>query len=161
MIEDQIQSNLCLCIFVWLVMVFSQSCNLYKKNCLSLSNQRLGQITVSNQIFHYTRYITPKRVHDNWPRPTDSEQTDCEPNDADWLRRPVIQIFYYSQSLFVLTLPLWWNHCNKTLVRGQFVAVSWLGSPKRVTNWWGPFPHYCACGQHSSFRRNVAAMARR
>ena len=32
-------------------------------------------------------------VHDNWPQLTDYEETNREPNDADWLRRAIIKIF--------------------------------------------------------------------
>ena len=32
---------------------------------------------------------------------------------------------------------------------------------KRVTSFRGPSPRHCACGQHNSLRRNVAAVANR
>ena len=34
-------------------------------------------------------------------------------------------------------------------------------TPKSVKNSGGPYPLRCACGQHSSFRRNVAAVVSR
>ena len=34
-------------------------------------------------------------------------------------------------------------------------------TPKRVASWQGPSLHHCAYGQHSSFQRNVAAVASR
>ena len=37
-------------------------------------------------------------LHDNCPWQTDREQTDCEPIDADWLRRAIMKIFYYPES---------------------------------------------------------------
>ena len=33
--------------------------------------------------------------------------------------------------------------------------------PKRGTSWWSPSPRHYACEQHSSFRRNVAAVESR
>ena len=37
---------------------------------------------------------------------TDLEQIDRKPNDADWLRRAIIEIFYYPQSHLAQTLTL-------------------------------------------------------
>ena len=78
------------------------------------------------------------RVYDNWPRQTDREQTDREPNDANWLRSAIVKIFYYPQIHLAQTLTLWRNqrrnHCDKTIGsrsvcsrsvwRGQ---LTWLG----------------------------------
>ena len=43
--EEKTQFKSCLCICVWSIFGFSQSCDLNQKDFLSLSNQRLSQIT--------------------------------------------------------------------------------------------------------------------
>ena len=75
-------------------------------------------------------------VHNSW-----LVLTDREPTEPNWLKRAVIEIFYYPQSHLVLTLTLWQNDYDelgdeitvtKPLVCGQFgrgqfaeVSLSW------------------------------------
>ena len=78
-----------------------------------------------------------------WARKRDPRQLTTNKltaNNADWLRRAILNILYYPQSHLAQTLPLWQNHCNKIsdkiavmkpLVCGQFVAISLLGLKKK------------------------------
>ena len=61
-VKTQFQYNLCLCIFVWLIIGFSQSCDVFycRKNYVSSSNQRWNQIVtfVLEGLLHHLFFET-------------------------------------------------------------------------------------------------------
>ena len=93
-------------------------------------------------------FVNPNRVRNIAfrPRNSGSMTADCEPNDADWLRRAITKMFYYPQSHLAQTLTLRRNHCDKTvgsqlvdLARGIVEFSSLSAKVKWPLAWQFPF----------------------